>query len=48
LFLNWRLGWEKMKKIKDFDNHQEKRIQEMRERFVVYNKMKKKKKVIKK
>jgi hypothetical protein len=32
-----------MKKIKDFDNHQEKRIQEMRERFVVYNKMKKKK-----
>ena len=31
-----------MKKIKDFENHQEKVIQEMRERFLIY-KMKKKK-----
>jgi len=30
-----------MKKIKDFENHQEKVIQEMRERFRIY-KMKKK------
>jgi len=36
-----------MKKIKDFENHKEKVIQEMHERFLIY-KMKKKKKVIKK
>jgi hypothetical protein len=36
-----------MKKIKDFEKHQEKVIQEMHERFLIY-KTKKKKKVIKK
>ena len=30
-----------MKKIKDFENHQEKVIQEMRERFRIYKKKKK-------
>jgi inorganic pyrophosphatase len=29
-----------MKKIKDFENHQEKVIQEMRERFRIYKKKK--------
>jgi hypothetical protein len=32
-----------MEKIKDFENHQEKRIREMRERFLVYKKKKGKK-----
>jgi len=33
-----------MEKGKDFANHQEKRIQEMHERYLVYNKKKKGKK----
>jgi len=36
-----------MKKVKDFENHQEKVIQEMRERYLIY-KMRNKKKIVKK
>jgi hypothetical protein len=35
-----------MKKVKDFENHQEKVIQEMRERYLIY-KMRNKKKITK-